>query len=67
MVEVLKRGAAHESLVCTSAYILGEYGKSIAGVGALPRAMPGLKLSWMISLAALDGTVGVWRAPACGD
>ncbi len=38
MVDVLKRGAAHESLVCTSAYILGEFGKSIVGVGGLYQA-----------------------------
>uniref|UniRef100_A0A7S0R8D3 Clathrin adaptor alpha/beta/gamma-adaptin appendage Ig-like subdomain domain-containing protein n=1 Tax=Chlamydomonas leiostraca TaxID=1034604 RepID=A0A7S0R8D3_9CHLO len=30
VAEVLKRGAAHESLVCTAAYILGEFGRLIA-------------------------------------
>ncbi|PNW74645.1 hypothetical protein CHLRE_12g488850v5 [Chlamydomonas reinhardtii] len=29
VAESLKRGAAHESLVCTAAYILGEYGRLI--------------------------------------
>ncbi|KAG2452624.1 hypothetical protein HYH02_002861 [Chlamydomonas schloesseri] len=29
VAEALKRGAAHESLVCTAAYILGEYGRLI--------------------------------------
>mmetsp|Transcript_39785 Transcript_39785/g.88425 ORF Transcript_39785/g.88425 Transcript_39785/m.88425 type:complete len:1123 (+) Transcript_39785:142-3510(+) len=29
IVTVLKRGAMHESLVCTAAYILGEYGRLI--------------------------------------
>lgn len=30
VVEVLKRGAAHEPLVCTAAYVLGEYGRLAA-------------------------------------
>lgn len=29
MVDVLKRGAAHESLICSAAYVLGEYGRLI--------------------------------------
>ena len=29
IVEALQRGAAHESLVCCAAYILGEYGRSL--------------------------------------
>ena len=29
VVEALQRGAAHESLVCCAAYILGEYGRSL--------------------------------------
>eukprot|EP00201_Polytomella_parva_P006204 CAMPEP_0175083532 /NCGR_PEP_ID=MMETSP0052_2-20121109/27451_1 /TAXON_ID=51329 ORGANISM="Polytomella parva, Strain SAG 63-3" /NCGR_SAMPLE_ID=MMETSP0052_2 /ASSEMBLY_ACC=CAM_ASM_000194 /LENGTH=1189 /DNA_ID=CAMNT_0016355025 /DNA_START=55 /DNA_END=3620 /DNA_ORIENTATION=- len=29
MTNVLKRGALHESIVCTAAYVLGEYGKQI--------------------------------------
>jgi len=29
VVEVLRRGATHESLICTSAYILGEFGRLI--------------------------------------
>ena len=28
-MEALQRGAAHESLVCCAAYILGEYGRSL--------------------------------------
>lgn len=30
VADVLKRGASHESLVCTAAYILGEFGRLIA-------------------------------------
>lgn len=29
VVDVLRRGAGHESLLCTAAYVLGEYGKLV--------------------------------------
>ena len=32
MIEALQRGAAHESLVCCAAYLLGEYGRQVQSV-----------------------------------
>ena len=32
MIEALQRGAAHESLVCCAAYLLGEYGRQVQQV-----------------------------------
>lgn len=32
MLEALQRGAAHESLVCCAAYLLGEYGRQVQQV-----------------------------------
>jgi hypothetical protein len=29
VVDVMRRGAGHESLLCTAAYVLGEYGKLV--------------------------------------
>ena len=32
VIEALQRGAAHESLVCCAAYLLGEYGRQVQQV-----------------------------------
>lgn len=32
VIEALQRGAAHESLVCCAAYLLGEYGRQVEAV-----------------------------------
>lgn len=32
VLEALQRGAAHESLVCCAAYLLGEYGRQVQQV-----------------------------------
>ena len=32
VIEALQRGAAHESLVCGAAYLLGEYGRQVQQV-----------------------------------
>lgn len=32
VIEALQRGAAHESLVCCAAYLLGEYGRQVEEV-----------------------------------
>jgi hypothetical protein len=45
VVDVLQRGAAHESLVCTAAYILGEFGRTIMAVGGWEGGSQGLGLA----------------------
>ncbi|GFH33706.1 alpha_adaptinC2 domain-containing protein, partial [Haematococcus lacustris] len=44
-VEMLRRGAAHESLVCTAAYLLGEYGRLVSDQGLLMTAYIKLHLA----------------------
>ncbi|EFJ50611.1 hypothetical protein VOLCADRAFT_120602 [Volvox carteri f. nagariensis] len=68
VAEALKRGAAHESMVCTAAYILGEYGRLIRAevppaeqfrllFAAFPAALPptkGLLMTALLKIYLLD-------------
>ncbi|GLI58947.1 hypothetical protein VaNZ11_000735 [Volvox africanus] len=68
VAEALKRGAAHESMVCTAAYILGEYGRLIRAevppaeqfrllFAAFPAASPptkGLLMTALLKIYLLD-------------
>ncbi|GIL47564.1 hypothetical protein Vafri_4358 [Volvox africanus] len=68
VAEALKRGAAHESMVCTAAYVLGEYGRLIRAevppaeqfrllFAAFPAASPptkGLLMTALLKIYLLD-------------
>ncbi|GFR46483.1 hypothetical protein Agub_g8060 [Astrephomene gubernaculifera] len=70
VAEALKRGAAHESLVCTAAYVLGEYGRLIRSEvppaeqyrllhAAFPAASPptkGLLMTALLKIYLLEPT-----------
>lgn len=62
VVEALQRGAAHESLVCCAAYILGEYGRSLKD---LPVQEQFTLLHERFPAVSAEAKVGFCLAPSC--